>query len=465
VIPTGIVSTAWPSVAKKASELRLGCDDWQVGVGKLALAKRADGKFAAGIGGVVLSIPRQVGKTYLVSLIVFCLCLLYPGLTVLWTAHRMKTAAETFSKLQAFARRKRIAPHILKVTTGAGDEVIYFRNGSRIMFGARERGFGRGFDNVDVEVFDEAQILTEAAVEDMVPATNVAPNPLLFFIGTPPRPKDPGEIFAGKRKEALAGEDEDTVYVEFSADPGCNEMDRKQWAKANPSYPSRTDDAAMLRMKKALNTPGSFEREALGIWDVETRITLFDPDDWESGRRTTRPDGLAVNALAVAVSIDLSWSSIVAGSEDAEGGVWIKPLHHGPGTRGVVERCKELQDQFGVDVVIDGRGPGAVLIPHLERAGVKLHIASTPEVLDAFANLETRIRDRRLFHITAPELDTAVSAAVKRPMGDRFALGRKKTEADISPAEAMSLAAWRAGLQPVPTRSKYEDEDPITVDF
>ncbi|MGN6656434.1 MAG: hypothetical protein ACTHJ9_13960 [Rhodanobacter sp.] len=451
-------------MAQKAAELGLGCDDWQIGVGKLALAKRADGKYAAGIGGVVLSIPRQVGKTYLVSLIIFCLCLLYPGLTVLWTAHRMKTAGETFSKLKAFANKKRIAPHILKVTTGAGDEVIYFRNGSRIMFGARERGFGRGFDNVDVEVFDEAQILTEAAVEDMVPATNVAPNPLLFFIGTPPRPKDPGEIFAGKRKEALAGEDEDTVYVEFSADPGCNENDRKQWAKANPSYPSRTDDAAMLRMKKALNTPGSFEREALGIWDAETRITLFDSEDWDAGRKDSRPDGLSVDSIALAVSIDLAHSSIVVGSEDEGGGVWVKPLHHGPGTRGVVDRCVELQEKFGVDVVIDGRGPGAVLIPHLESAGVKLRIASTTDVLNAFANLETKIREREFFHVAAPELDVAVTAAVRRPVGDRFALGRKKTEADISPLEAACLAAWHAGLEPeAPKRSKYEDEEPLMI--
>jgi phage terminase large subunit-like protein len=375
----------------------------------------------------------------------------------------MKTAGETFSKLQAFTRKKKITPHVLKVTTGAGDEVIFFRNGSRILFGARERGFGRGFDNVDIEVFDEAQILTEAAVEDMVPATNVSPNPLLFFIGTPPRPKDPGEIFSGKRKEALAGEDEDTVYVEFSADPSCNENDRKQWAKANPSYPMRTDESAMLRMKKALNTPGSFEREALGIWEAETRVSLFEAGSWDSGRKDSRPDHLTVDSLAVAVSIDLSWSAIVAGSGDDEGGVWVKPLHHGPGTKGVVDRCVELQEAFGVDIIIDGRGPGAVLIPHLEKANVRLHIASTADVLDAFANLETKVKDGQFFHINAPELDAAAAGAVKREVGDRFALGRKKSEANISPLEAASLAAWRAGLPVVKKRSKYEDADLLTI--
>jgi hypothetical protein len=62
------------------------------------LAKRADGKYAATIGGTGLSIPRQVGKTFLVGAIVFALCLLCPNLTVIWTAHRLRTAEETFGE-------------------------------------------------------------------------------------------------------------------------------------------------------------------------------------------------------------------------------------------------------------------------------------------------------------------------------------------------------------------------------
>lgn len=462
VIPSGIVSTAWPSVAKKAAEIGLGVDDWQEGIGRLALAKRADGKFAAGIGGVVLSIPRQVGKTYLVALIVFSLCLLHPGLTVLWTAHRMKTAGETFAKLQAFTRKKKIAPYVLKVTTGAGDEVIYFTNGSRIMFGARERGFGRGFDNVDIEVFDEAQILTEAAVEDMVPATNVAPNPLLFFIGTPPRPKDPGEIFKGKRREALSGEDEDTVYVEFSADPGSSDNDRRQWKKANPSYPDRTDDAAMLRMKKALNVPGSFGREAMGKWDNESDVTIF--ENWAAGKRDERPADLTLGALALAVSFDLKRSAIVAASSDDQG-VWVKSLHYGPGTAGVVKRCKELQDVYDVDIVVDGRGPGAFLIPDLEKADVRVYTASTGDALDAFANLETKVEEGEFLYVEAKELDDAAAGATKRDVGKRSALGRKNAESDISTLEAAMFAAWATGVEftPASTESDYETQGVMSI--
>jgi hypothetical protein len=145
-----------------------------------------------------------------------------PGLTVLWTAHRTRTATKTFGSLKGMTSRKRIAPFMLEPRNTNGEQEIRFKNGSVIMFGAREQGFGRGFDEVDIEVFDEAQILTEKALEDMVAATNQSRHEagaLLFFMGTPPRPGDPGEEFTNRRNEAISGKSEDMVYVEFSADP------------------------------------------------------------------------------------------------------------------------------------------------------------------------------------------------------------------------------------------------------
>lgn len=468
VIPKGIKTTGWPAVIAFCADAGIFFDPWQHGVGRVSLGKTANGKYAATVGGIVLSIPRQVGKTFLIGMIVIALCVLNPGMTVIWTAHRTRTATNTFRSFQGMVRKKKVYPHLAPngIRTANGEQEIKFHNGSIIMFGAREQGFGRGFDEVDIEVFDEAQILTAKALEDMVAATNQSRQPsgaLLFFMGTPPRPVDPGEEFRNRRTKALSGKATNMVYVEFSADDTADCDDRDQWERANPSFPVRTPLESMERMREQLTDDDSFRREALGIWDSDGRVSLFDAAAWEAGRREVRPADLTVDALALAVSIDLGHSAIVAASEDEDGGAWVKPLQHGPGTKGVVERCVELQAMFGVDVVIDGRGPGAVLIPHLEKAGVRLHIASTGDVLDAFANLETRIRDGQFFHVHAPELDAAAAGAVRRAVGDRSALGRKKSEADISPLEAASLAAWRAGVAPAVTESAYEDEDLMVV--
>src|ERR1019366_6544922 len=99
VIPEGIVSTGWPGVEAKCREWGDEFDCWQADAGRVILAKRADGLYAATVGGVTLSIARQVAKTFLVTRIIFALCVLFPGLKVLWTAHHTATLGNTFRSL------------------------------------------------------------------------------------------------------------------------------------------------------------------------------------------------------------------------------------------------------------------------------------------------------------------------------------------------------------------------------
>lgn len=456
VLPEGIVSSGFPAVEATCRRLGIEFDEWQRDLNRCILAKDAEGFYAADTVGI--SVCRQAGKTFDIGALVFADCIINPGTTTIWTAHRFKVARESFNELRALARKPELAAHIDydEITTGAGNEMIPFRNGSRIVFAARERGAIRGFTKVRRLILDEGQILTEASMSDLAPTMNQAENPQIIIMGTPPKPTDPGEVFAALRRAALEGESEAALWVEFGADAQAevpmSPSDGGFWeaiAEANPSYPLRTTRRAISRLRKLLTNDDDMRREAFGVWDSDAKATLFPAGSWEAGARDERPAELPVSSLAVAVSLDLSRSAVVAAGADVEG-VWVKPLHHGPGMKGVVERCLELQALHNVDVVIDGRGPGAVLIPHLEKAGVRLHIATTGDVLDAFANLESKVSDGQFLHTDAKELDDAAAAAVKREVGERYALGRKKSEADISPLEAASLAAWRAEVDPDP---------------
>lgn len=197
------------------------------------------------------------------------------------------------------------------------------------------------------------------------------------------------------------------------------------------------------------------------MWaDMLKRPTVFPVGRWESGEREARPVDLELGALAVAVSIDGSKASVVAGAADGDA-TWVKPLRHGPGTSWVVGAVAELQYAHQVDVVIDGKGPGAVLIPALEREGVRLRVAGTGDVLDACAQFETLVNDGRLLYEPAPELTEAVAAAVKREVGDRWAWGRRKASGDISPLEAATLAAW--GAEAPAAVSAYETRGVLTI--
>lgn len=450
VIPEGIATTGWPRVKAKAAELGIHYDPWQDGAHTLTLAKRADGKYAATVGGIVWSIPRQVGKTFSVGTLLVVMCILFPGFKVIWTAHHSRTSTSAFRSMQGICRRKKVAPHVRAIRQANGEQEISFRNGSIIMFGARSQGFGRGFDEVDVEVFDEAQILAEKALEDMVAATNQARHPhgaLIFFIGTPPRPTDPSEAFSMKRAKALKGTTKDTVYIEMSADSDADLDAHGQWRKANPSYPTRTPLESMLRLRENLATDDAWRREALGIWDEIGKTHVFGPGAWESCAVSKMPPEATIDAIALASGVDRDQASIGACTV-VDGVAKIGAVDRRDGVGWIVPEAKRIQDERNCAVVIAGTGPTSDLIPALESAGVRLTIARGNDVADAFATIFDAVREKRLQHPDHPYLNAAVAGAKKRKREDRYVWDRRNSAHDVSMLEAVTLALWGAAVAP-----------------
>lgn len=438
-IPSSIKTTSWPAVRDTCLAFGITFDPWQDGLGQIILGKNADGLYAA--DGVVMSIPRQVGKTYLVGATVFALSIKQPRLLTVWTAHRYATAEDTFNDLKALVEQTpALARHVRKIYDSAGKQRILFHNGSRFMFGARERGFGRGFKKVGILVFDEAQILTQVAIDDMVPATARHPDPLIFYMGTPPKPSDPSEHFQGLREAAIHGEPDDTLYVEFSADEDAESTDREQWAKANPSYPVHTSERAMLRLRKHLGAE-SFLREGLGVWDPATSLAVFSMGSWARCATTEEPS--APVALGVASDLDQVWLSLGA----ASGG---DVPHLGSVLRVRADRqrdhfvseVKRIQDEHRCDVIVDAKGPASFLIQDLDEADVTVTKTGLEDFVQACADVRLAVETGQVSHGNYTDLNDAVDAAGWRTVSDRRVFARKN--GDISSLEAVTLAYWAA---------------------
>ena len=466
VIPEGIVDSLWDDVVDVCAELGDEFDTWQDGLGQVALGLREDGTFAATVGGVVFSIPRQVAKTFLVLRIVFALCVIFPGLNAIWTAHRVSTANSAFRSLVGLASRPGAARHVAKILTG--DElVIEFRNGSRMRFGARAQNFGRGETQVDVEVFDEAQILRADTLEDMVPAANQAKIPhgaLLFFMGTPPRPKDEGEEFSARRAEALAGKPEgvvvmqrgDMLYVECSADPECglpggpDLMDETQIQKANPSFPKRTPWISILRMRKNLKDDDSWRREALGVWDPEG-ARAWQVVGREQWRNLAIPpaDVPQDGALAYAVKFSTDGERVGAAValRPAEGPVHVEALGVAPLSDGTTSLVEWLASRWrqAASIVVDGKAGAGDLVEQLIAAGVpkrRVSIVSTEEAITAHAGMLRAIQQGEVTHLAQPGLDAQVKVAGKRKIGTAGGWGWMAVtpDGDVTALDAVTLA-------------------------
>lgn len=391
-----------------------------------------------------MSLCRQVGKTYLVGATVFALCVNKPGLLVIWSAHHARTHAETFLAMQGFAKRAKVAAHVSQVFTGSGTEEIRFHNGSRILFGARERGFGRGIPGVDILIFDEAQILSDRAMSNMLATLNTSQFGLQLYIGTPPKPEDMSEAFTRMRTEALAGTLHDGAWIELGAADDADGNDRKQWAKANPSFPTRTPIQSMQRLKRKL-TDADWRREGLGIWDIAGGAGAFPLDSWNA---CTDEGSHITDGAYLVFGVDMSWDRSVAQIGVAarrDDGLAHLQIIASMEPQQVVPWLTERVRRFApLAVAVQGSGaPASSLIVELGNVGVPVKALTGGDVAKSCGSMFDAITARRIRHIGDARLDEQVASAVSRSLGyEGWALDRKKSPIDISGLVAVTEALW-----------------------
>lgn len=466
--PKGIKRTVWTRVEAKGAELGLGFDWWQSQAGTVVLGYGEDGKYVATVGGVGMSIPRQVGKTYFVMATLVILCILFPGLQVVWTSHHMRTTNKTLKAVQGLSRRKKIAPHVRAVRVANGEGQVEFNNGSMIYFGARAQGFGRGFDEIDVEVFDEAQILDTKALEDMVAATNQARHvhgALLFFMGTPPRSADPSESFRMRRDEAWSGEDEDAIWLEISADPDSDPNDEAQWPAMNPSYPMRTPRESLLRLRKNLKDDDSWNREGRGIWDPKQTHRVIDEQSWDL---VADSGSVAIDRLTLAVDVSPNRSTAAVSLAGMRpDGLWHVELdEHRKGADWVPGWIEQraaknklhavVADEMSGLVETDKRGRHLLKGTSIE---VTLAAAEGRDMAKACATYFDAVMTGAVRHTDQPQVNVALSVAGKRPVAGAWAWNRRDEDSDITPVVSQTLALWGAQNDIVKRPSRRSDSE------
>ena len=471
--------TLGPEVADLAALAGFAPDpEQQLGL-DLIFALDAEGKSAAFEFAVVVA--RQNMKTGLFKQAALGWLFLTDQRLVVWSAHEFSTTQEAFRDMAGLIENcSYLSRRLKRIYRGNGDESIELKSGQRMLFKARTKTGGRGLTG-DKVVLDEAFALQPDHLGSLMPTLSVRPDPQLLYGSSAGLATS--AVLRRIRDRGRAGSSARLAYLEWCAsrdveceDSSCRHepgtggcvLDRRDlWKDANPLLGRKRENGTGLTEEYVASErealpPEEFARERMGWWD-EPGVTepAFGPGFWESCE-TPRPDGLTVGSLAIAVTVDLTHASLSAAGQDDDGRAHVVPLEHGPGIGWVVASAKALQDTHDVEVVIDGRGPGAVLIPSLEQAGVRLRVIGTSDVLDACAGIYDRVRDRRLGHEGYAELDLAVQGAVKRKVGDRWAWGRRQSTSDISPLESATLAVW--GLQePTDGRSVYEDRGLVTL--
>ena len=386
---------------------------------------------------VVVTVPRQSGKTTLVLAVELDRALNWgKPQHVVYTAQTGQDARSKLVKDQTpMVRSSALTVAVSKVLQGAAYTAIEFVIGSRVEALATSEDMGHG-KTVALAVLDELMAdQDDRRMQGLLPAMlTVADGQLLIpsTAGTEKSVPLRSKVDAG-RAAVADGLTSGLAYFEWSADEDADADDEDTWLGCMPAL-GVTQSLDSVRHARASMTDGEFRRAMLNQWTVsEERV--FPAVVWDSVQdRDASPDG----AIVFAVDVPLDRSSAVIVSCDSQG--VLEVVDQRPGVGWVRGRVGELVRSHGGNVFVDGSGPAASFVDVLYADGVQCTPLSMGEMKVACSGFYDAVADGRLTVRPDGLLDDAVVGVVQRTVGDDWVWGRSKSDVDISPLVAATVA-------------------------
>jgi phage terminase large subunit-like protein len=428
---------------------------------------------------VVLTIPRQNGKTTLLLVLILLRALGWVRQSIKYTAQtgsdaRQKWMDDWLPMLQETSFRAFYRPRLTN-----GHEALIFKNGSRQGLVATTMKSGHG-GSVDLVVLDEAFAHPDARLEQaLLPAQVTRWSPQFWVVSTAgtfvQSPYLWAKVDAG-RQLVEAGAQSGVAYFEWTVPESMDPEDPATWWACNPAMGiTITEEAVRAELEEAKNGEGGineFRRFRLNQWTVERTDPVIPLATWD-GLEDKTVGRVGGCAFALDTSPDRAHTSITVASDVGDGQILVEVLENAEGTDWAAAKVEKLHEKNPeAPVVMDPASPAASLIPDLEKRGVVVTTTDSQQMARACGFLYDAAKDGNLRHRGSSLLRLALEGARKRPLGDAWAWSRKNSSVDISPLVAVTLATW--GLQTLPeveyahvvfvgdsdTESKQEDEQP-----
>jgi hypothetical protein len=437
------VSSAGAEVADLAKLAGLELDPWQRLVLDGAFSERADGIWSA--FEVCLIVSRQNGKGSILEAAELGWLFLFGERLIVHTAHLFATAKESFRRVRELIDGcPELSRRVAKIRTSNEEQSIELNTRQRLRFLVRNDLSGRGFSGSKV-VFDEAMAgLGPETMAALLPTLSAQPNPQVWY--TASAGNKLSTQLARVRRRGLAGNDPRLAFFEWACDDSDDLDSVAAVAKANPAFGIRIHPEYIAAERRSL-PPEISARERLGIGDYPVEDAdgwvVISADQWTALAIDDQAPPILPVAFAADATPDRSWGSIGAASRRADGTLRIEVIEHHPGTSWMSDRLAELHARWSpCALVIDPKRQANTLIPGLEAAGVEVIKTTAREMAQACGQFyEAAVDSKTLRHLGQPALNAALARATKRDLEGAWAWDGR-TDADISPLVAVTLAAW-----------------------
>ena len=410
---------------------------------------------------IVVTVPRQSGKTTLVLANGVDRCMFRRKAKVWHTAQTGQDAREKFLEMADPFSKSTVGKISADLRRGAGSTRLTFKNASQFRPHppTEDALHGEQSDLCNVDEgwsFDDVQ--GGALLQAIVPTQATRPGAQTYITSTMGTADSTWFHAICDKGRATSGHgDGGVAYFEWSIADDVDPMDLEAVAAAHPAYGYLIDMEALERAAETMaETPGAFAR-AYGNRRTSSAERIIPVADWLRAQLDLPiPDGLPI-VFGAATSWTRDETAIVAAAQLDDGRPLIEVISVRPGTSWAVDAIEAAVEaefeRYGArpPVVVDPVGPSGPLADALELRGVGVVRPKTSEVTSGSADLFDRITATddegnpippRIAFRPNEALNAAVDRASKRMVGDgAWTWGRRTSSGSIAALEAATNAA------------------------
>lgn len=421
---------------------------WQRQVARVASERLPEDETRFRYPLVVLTVPRQSGKTTLMRAVLTQRSLMNPNRRAFYTAQTGKDASARWNDLVKQIEQGPLARYVKK-RMAAGSQSLTFPNGATISPFAPTAKSLHGYTPHDV-MLDEIFAWDEAQGEDLMGAIKPAQITLkdrqLWLVSTMgTKESEFLHRWVDAGRQAVGDPEANVAYFEWSLDDGLDPYNPENWG-FHPALGHTITMDSLVEASES-HSRGEWMRAYMNRRSM-TADSFIDPEKITAAFGEHEPPAWA--NVAVAYEADPQrrraaiWASwIIDGVQhlhvvrSEEGVEWLAP-----------EVARIYDEERPMSISADDAGTTRSVTEDLQllttrrrgSAGVAVDTLATRDFATACSELKAAIEENRVVIGESQALRDSLDAVVTRPLGESWAISRTKSTAPVCDAIAAAVA-------------------------
>lgn len=400
---------------------------------------------------VIVSVPRQSGKTALMRAVAADRILAYRDHIVQMTAQTGKDARKRWDQICKALDSDAHPTQFERYASKGSERLTYRRTGSQLMPFAPTPKSIHG-DSLNLVMIDEAWAFDEESGDALIAAVNptfaTVLDSQLWIVSTKGTAKSAylNRLIAQGRA-AVGDPHSRTAYFEWSADLELAAQDPygRETLAFHPAigHTQSYDKILTLGRDEPLTT---WKRSYLNLEDLSGAESAIDLAVWDS---LAAPDTVAWPApsrviLGIDAAIDGSAATICGAYRDGDD-VVMGVVETRPGTAWLSGAVMRAYEAGYTSIYADAVGPTGTIVDDLDDAGIPVVRLSTREYASACQWLQDRARAGTIRHDADEQVRSALESATVTPMAGALVFNARRSPAAIDSLRALAIAGYQAG--------------------